>query len=259
VEGGNEVNRSLSILVHADTKVGKSTFGNTAPAPRLLLDTESAARFLPGSKVAWNPMTQAPPEYDGTWETCVVTVRDYETFTKAYDWLNSGQHPFKSVVIDSVSELQDKCKYNLTADGRMTMQLWGDLLAHMGRMVRNFRDLTEHPTRPLEAVVMTAMTQMKDGKYRPYVQGQLQTQLPYFMDVIAYMFVDEVPNSHDPSQPPTDVRRLLTAKHVQFEAGERVQGRLPTIIDSPTVGTMLDYVFGAVPEATPTTQPSTTE
>lgn len=253
------MNRALSILIHADTKVGKSTFGNTAPAPRLLLDTESAARFLDGRQVAWNPMAQTPPEYDGTWDTCVVTVRDYETFTKAYDWLNSGQHPFKSVIIDSVSELQDKCKYNLTSDGRMTMQLWGDLLAHMGRMVRNFRDLTEHPTKPLEAVVLTAMTQMRDGKYRPYVQGQLQTQLPYFMDVIGYMFVEEVANPHDPSAPTTKTRRLLTAKHVQFEAGERVQGRLPEVIDNPTVGTMLDYVFGAKTDPAPVNNTSTTE
>lgn len=253
------MNRSLSILVHADTKVGKSTFANTAPAPRLLLDTESAARFLSGTKVYWDPLRQEPPVPDGTWDTCVVTVRDYETFTRAYDWLNSGQHYFRSVVIDSVSELQDKCKYNLAVDGRMTMQLWGDLLAHMGRMIRNFRDLTEHPTKPIEAVVLTAMTQMRDGKYRPYVQGQLQTQMPYFMDVIGYMYVDEDVNPADPSAPVTKCRRMLTAKHVQFEAGERVQGRLPDVIDAPTIEGMLTAVFGPLPELAETPEPLTTE
>lgn len=244
------MNRALSILVHADTKVGKSTFANTAPAPRLLLDVEAAARFLPGDKVRWDPMREVPPTYDGTWQTCVVNVRDYETFVKVYEWLNSGQHPFKSVIIDSISELQDKCKYNLAADGRMTMQLWGDLLNHMGRMVRNFRDLTEHPTHPIEAVILTSMTTMRDGKYRPYVQGQLQTQMPYFLDVIGYMYVDDVLNPNDPTAPPTPMRRMLVAKHSMFEAGERVQGRLPEVVDNPTVTAMLDMVFGPEPTHT---------
>lgn len=237
--------RALSILVHADTKVGKSTFANTVPAPRLLLDAEAAYRFLPGAKIFWDPMTQEPPAYDGTWETCVVLVRNYSVMERAYEWLNSGKHPFVSVVVDSISEVQTKCKDDLTADGRMSQQLWGDLLTAMERMVRGFRDLTEHPTRPLQAVVITAMTQQRDGKYRPYVQGQLQVKLPYFLDVIGYMYAETVQNPNDPTAAPEKVRRLLVVPHVQFEAGERVQGRLGDIVTNPTVPMMLDMVFGS--------------
>ncbi|MGB2791298.1 MAG: AAA family ATPase [Candidatus Moraniibacteriota bacterium] len=236
--------RALSILIHSDTKVGKSTFGNTAPAPRLILDAEAAYRFLPGTKVFWDPMTQAPPEYDGAWETCVAIIRTYGHLIRAYEWLNSGRHPFVSVVIDSISEVQTKCKDDLANDGRMTIQLWGDLLSQMEKLIRGFRDLTEHPVRPLQAVVITSMTQMRDGKYRPYVQGQLQVKMPYFLDVIGYMYVDTVPNI-DPTQPPHKMRRLLVVPHVQFEAGERVQGRLGEIVDNPTVPLMLDMVFGS--------------
>lgn len=236
--------RALSVLVHSDTKVGKSTLGNTTPSPRLLLDAEAAYRFLPGKKVFWNPVSEAPPEYDGKWETCVVLVRDYTTMTRAYEWLNSGQHPFRSVTIDSISEIQTKCKDNLTMDGRMSIQLWGDLLTHMERLIRGFRDLTEHQTKPLEAVVLTAMTQMRDNKYRPYVQGQLQTKLPYFLDVIMYMYVEEVADPNDPSAAPVKMRRGLTQPHPMFEAGERVQGRLPAVLDNPTISGMLDSVFG---------------
>lgn len=240
--------RALSILVHADTKVGKSTFANTTPPPRLLLDAEAAYRFLPGAKVFWNPMTEAPPEYDGTWETCVVIVRNYSVMERAYEWLNSGQHPFVSVVVDSISEVQTKCKDDLTADGRMSQQLWGDLLTAMERLVRGLRDLTEHPVRPLQAVVITAMTQQRDGKYRPYVQGQLQVKLPYFLDVIGYMYAESVQNPNDPTAAPEKVRRLLVVPHVQFEAGERVQGRLGDIVTNPTVPLMLDMVFGTTQE-----------
>lgn len=240
--------RALSILVHADTKTGKSTFANTAPAPRLLLDAEAAYRFLPGTKVFWDPMRENPPAYDGSWETCVVLIREYNVLTKALEWLNSGMHPFISVIIDSISEVQTKCKDDLAADGRMSFQLWGDLLTHMERTVRAFRDLTEHPTRPLQAVVITAMTQMRDGKWRPYVQGQLQTKLPYFLDVIGYMYVDVEQDPNDPTAPASKVRKMLVTPHVQFEAGERVQGRLGDIVRNPNVTTMLETVFGSEKE-----------
>lgn len=242
--------RSLSILVHADTKVGKSTFANTAPAPRLLLDAEAAHRFLPGRKVYWEPLRDAPPEYDGSWDTCVVVVRDYSVMTAAMNWLLSGQHPFESVCIDSISEVQKKMKDQLTGgDGNMDQRKWGEILTHMEALIRQLRDLTEHPTRPLTAVVITAMTENRDNKWRPYVQGQLRTTLPYFIDVVGYLFVQDLP-APDPSQPsPGKIRRMLTQPDPMFEAGERVQGLLPQYIDGDAVNVerMLDAVFGPLP------------
>jgi hypothetical protein len=258
--------RAMSILIHSDTKVGKSTFGNTAPAPRLLLDAEMAYRFLDGEKVFWDPNTEAPPQLgrgrrrpqldapveEVDWVTCVVVLRDYSTFERAYQWLNSGQHHFISVIIDSISELQTKCKDEIAPDGAMKIQMWGDLLTAMERRCRAFRDLTEHPTHPLESVIITAMTQMREGKWRPYLQGQLQVKAPYYFDVIGYLYVDNMPDPMDPSKPPKKVRRMLTVPHTQFEAGERVQGRLPEVLDNPTVPAMLDMVFG--PQNAPVAQ-----
>jgi len=248
--------RSLSILVHSDTKVGKSTFGNTAPAPRLLLDAEAAHRFLYGRKVFWEPLVDAPPVADGSWDTCVVIIRDYTVMVRAVDWLASGQHPFESVVVDSISEVQKKLKDQVSASGDMDQRKWGEMLTHMEALIRRLRDLTEHPTNPLTAIVITAMTEERGGKWRPYVQGQLRTTLPYFIDIVGYMFVQALP-SPDPSQPsPGSVRRLLTRPSPQFEAGERVQGRLPEYIDGVymDVRWMLDMVFGQIPVTTAPSQ-----
>ena len=250
--------RALSVLVHSDTKVGKSTFGNTTPAPRLILDAEAAYRFLPGTKIFWDPMREAPPQLGQgrtdprvdspvvavDWETCVVVVRDYPVMIKAFEWLNSGQHVFVSVVMDSISEVQKRCKDNMRGlDEQMDQRKWGQLLDHMEWLVRGLRDLTEHPTRPLQAVVLTCMTTNRDDKWRPYVQGQLAVTMPYLRDVIGYMFVQEIPGA-DPTQPGTKVRRLLVTPHPQFEAGERVQGKLGDIVENPNMTDMLDMVFG---------------
>lgn len=232
------------------TKVGKSTFANTAPAPRLLLDAEAAARFLPGTKVYWDPLRDAPPACDGTWETCIVPVREYGTMIRVMQWLQSGQHCFESVIIDSISEIQKRLKDQITGGvGDMDQRKWGEILTHMEALIRQLRDLTEHPTNPLTAVVLTAMTEMRDGKWRPYVQGSLRITLPYFIDVVGYMFVQQLP-SEDPSKPGVEIRRMLTRPHTQFEAGERVQGRLPQYVDGDAVSVerILDAVFGPVPE-----------
>ena len=259
----NGLTRALSILVHADTKIGKSTLGNTTPTPRLLLDAEAAHRFLVGKQVFWDPMTEAPPEpgrgrtgakltdpvEDIEWETCVVVVREYQILIRAYEWLNAGRHSFKSVTIDSISEVQKKLKDTVKSlDEEMNFKKWGLLLDHMEKLVRDFRDLTEHPTQPLEAVVLTAMTTNKDGKWRPYVQGSLATTMPYFLDVIGYMFVQEIPNA-DPTQPPAKVRQMLVAPHPMYEAGERVNGKLGDYVTNPTVKQMLDTIFGTQGES----------
>lgn len=229
--------------------MGKTTLGNTTPTPRLLVDAEAAYRFLPehrepGKMVFWDPHNEEPPE-PGEWDVCVVKTFSFGTMVRVWEWLNSGQHPFRSVTVDSISEIQSRAKDDLTTTGRMTQQLWGDLLFDMDKLVRGFRDLTEHPTKPLEAVVLTAMThQQKDGKFRPYVQGQLASKLPYFMDVLGYLYVDHVENPNDPTQPTTPVRKLLVAPHDMYLAGERVNGRLGSFVVNPNVTEMLDVVFG---------------
>lgn len=236
--------RALSLVVHADTKVGKSTLASTCPKPMLLLDAESAYRFMPGTKTFWNPLTEAPPQPNGGWDICVVIVRDYATLQRAVEWLISGQHYFKSVAIDSISEVQKKLKDQIKeGDPDMDQRKWGRLLDGMEAMCRTLRDLTEHPTTPIEALVLTAMTEQRDGKWRPYVQGQLRTTMPYFMDVIGYMHIHEEPNV-DPMQPPTRWRRMIVSKNNLYEAGERVQGRLGEAVYNPNVQDMLDTVFG---------------
>lgn len=255
------MNRSLTLLVHGMSKAGKSTIGATAPYPRLMLDVEHGHKFLPINVKYWDPKTEAPPVADGTWDTCVVPTLTYEDMMSAYQYLKLGQHQFKSVTIDSVSELQVKLIDQLVGPDQVKMQQWGQILRNMGDMMRGLRDLTMHPTNPLEAVVLTAMSVEQDSKYRPYLQGQLKTQLPYFWDVVGFLRVEEWPNE-DPTQPAHKLRRMYIEATDFCEAGERVQGRLGKIVeqDDLNVCTMLDKIYGVAPPpaaATPETETTT--
>jgi hypothetical protein len=166
-----------------------------------------------------------------------VKVRDYATIQRAYDWLNSGRHPFKSVVLDSISEIQQRCVDALVGSDAMKTQDWGELLRKMSSLIRQFRDLTFHPTNPLEAVVIIAMTRQVDGVYKSYVQGQLATTLPFYVDTVGYLYheTDETTGER--------VLKLLVADHPQFEAGDRT-GRLGTVVNRPNVVEMIDSIFG---------------
>lgn len=228
--------RGLSLLVHGHSKVGKSWLGSTTPAPRLVLDAEGGSRFTPGTKVVWDPTKEAPPEA-GDWETCLVYVHDFAAVLQAYAWLNSGQHPFRSVSLDSVSEIQQRCVDSLVGTDQMKTQDWGTLLRQVSAVVRNFRDLVTHQTRPLDAVVLIAMTRQVETRWRPYVQGQLATVLPYYVDVCGYLFTEQMETG-------ALRRRLLVAPHADFEAGERVGGRLGAVVDDPDVSVMINTVFG---------------
>lgn len=235
--------RALSILVHGAAKAGKTTFAMTAPYPRLLLDVEKASRFLRNAKVKWNPLSgEAPPVADGTWDTCVVIVDDFETVAKVHEWLKSGQHQFRSVILDSISELQVKCQEAIVGRNKMQTQDWGTLLQRMGGFARDLRDLTTNPINPLEAVVITSMS-MDDGEMlKPFLQGQLKHQIPYLYDITGYLFVEPVLDEATNSW--VQVRRLLTQKHDRYEAGERVQGLLPMYVDHPNIEGMINAIFG---------------
>lgn len=253
----SDLMRSLTMVVYGTSGVGKSTFAVTAPYPRLMLDVEGGHRFLPINVKYWDPLREAPPTADGTWDTAVVVVRNYEDVIKAYEWLRSGQHQFKSLIIDSISELQVKLFDQLAGNEQVKMQQWGEVLRRMGGFLRDIRDLTMHPTAPLDAIVLTAMAKEdKEGKLHPYLQGQLATQVPYFYDLVGAVVVETVPNA-DPTQPPYRVRRMLVEGTDKYEAKERVQGRLGTVVEQENMGIerMLDMVYGpATPPAAQSTE-----
>lgn len=246
---------SLSILIHAHSKVGKTTLAATSPPPVLILDAEGGSKFLrraealtamygrPINMTQWDPATGGPPLYDGTWDVCVVTINAWQTVTQVYQWLLQANHHFRSLVVDSITEIQRRCKQNLTGQEQMKIQDWGALLMQMDAVIRGLRDLTLHPTHPLAVVVFIAETRQaaNGGKWRPYMQGQIEVALPYWMDVVGYLYIDQTPDAN--GQMTGTVRRLLVTQHPLYEAGERVQGALGQWVDNPNISQMYNTIF----------------
>lgn len=234
-----DTHQRLSILIHAASKLGKSTLSGTAPKPILVLDAEGSWRFIAVRKIYWDPQVGPPPEYDGTWDACIVTVSRWETVEQVYMWITQYQTPFVSVVIDSITELQRRLKQNLVGTEAMKISDWGVLLAKMDDKIRGFRDLTLIPQLTTRCVVFVAETRQRhsDDKWIPYLQGQITISLPYLVDICGYLYPDY---EHDANgQPTQEIRKLWISPHPQYEAGERVQGRLgqSITIAKPLTGT----------------------
>lgn len=245
--------RTLSVLLHAHSKTGKTTLSATAPFPICYHDAEGGSKFLPGSPslaawlgrpirmIPWNPDTP-PPVYDGTWDIAVVTVNSWHVVQRSYQWLASGQHPFQSVVIDSISEIQRRAKTNLVGTEAMKIQNWGELLSVMDNVIRGFRDLTIDVYNPIRVAVFIAESRVnQQGKTVPYMQGQIATSLPYWMDIVGYLYVDQMLSPDGQSS--QEVRRLLVSQHPLYEAGERVQGLVGPVIDVPNISQILERIY----------------
>ena len=234
----------LSLLIHGPSKAGKSSLSFTGPFPMLVLDAEGSTKFLStagfGSeqkikKMFWDPIRETTPRYDGTWDVCVVYVPDWQTMKMAKERLTVEEHDFQSLTLDSVTEIQRKCKANLGRAAAMQQQDWGVLLHEMDLLIRGFRDLLTLPN-PLRTVTFVAETKSRDGKWRPYVQGALETSMPYWVDICGY--VQQLTDEEG-----TPYVAMLTRNHPQYEAGERVQGRLPGVIKNPNITDILNTVY----------------
>ncbi len=218
---------NICALVHGDGGMGKSWLGQTTPAPRLVLDAEggsrSPKRMVDGQrvrqrKIRWDPHRDDPPAA-GEWDIAHVRVLDWDTVDKVYEWLEAGRHPFKSVVLDSLTEIQQRCKDQIMGDDdEMTQRKWGTLKTRMEHKVRAFRDLVQHPKNPLDAVVFLALTQDKDGKRKPLIEGALGKSLPGYVDLEGYLYV-YVDDDGDETRQMLIVPR--TIKGVAYEAKDR--------------------------------------
>jgi len=180
--------RRLSILIHGFSGVGKTPLANTAPGPRLMIDSEGGYQWLRTPVVMWDPRTDPALLEINEDTTVVVRANDLEPINQCLSWLVKGAHPFRSVIIDSLTELQEKAKKSINT-GPFEQRDWGLLLERLNNLILVFKELTENKVKPVDCVVLTAGSFISDktGKVSPYVQGGLALKLPYKVAVLAHL------------------------------------------------------------------------
>ncbi len=229
---------TLSALVHGEEGVGKSWLGASTPAPRLILDSEGRAKYTPGRKIYWDPRASEPPVYDGTWDTCIVPVLDFDTYEMVYRWLRSGQHPFVSFTVDSLMEGQKRGIDQIAGVQQMDQQDWGQILRKVEGLVRSWRDLVLIPGNTLKVGLFVVGSKNYDGKYQPLLQGQIRDTIAYLLDVVGFMYVPP----QDGVTPEGAERALLVKKLPGYTSKDNT-GKLPgPVIYNPNIAELMQYL-----------------
>jgi hypothetical protein len=180
----------LSALVYGPSGYGKSWLGSTVPAPRLIVDLEGRARYTPNGRGAteWDGVTDPMKLERSPTRTAIVTATDVGVLDTVYKWLNSGQHPFASVDVDSLMFAQMRKKNDIRPGaGHLTEANWGELLRAMEGLVQGFHDLTMKPHTKVRCVVFIAGSTLDGGFHVPMMQGQIASKIPFLVDLAGYL------------------------------------------------------------------------
>lgn len=131
----DSINRGIALVIYSDPGIGKTTLAATLPeGETLVINTEAGLGPLLGTKhVVFNLQQQ---------------IKNYEiedTVDELYKYLRTQKHPFKYVVIDNVSELEQQLILNITMRRHKEcpeLREYGDVAFKMKEWIRLFRDLT---------------------------------------------------------------------------------------------------------------------
>lgn len=229
----------LTLLAHGPSGIGKSWLGQTTPTPRLVIDAEGRGQFpfrkTGDRKIYWNPLEGGPPDMTD-FDTCLVDLFDYNQLTSIYQWLRSGQHPFNSVTLDSLMEIQRRCR-DMVNPGveALSWDNYGELLRRIEALVRQYRDLTLVPQCHIDAVVAIVGSEKNEqsGEQQLMLEGRMRRTAPYYFDVVGYM--------HEQPQPDGSQARSMLVHHQPGFIAKDATDLLPgPIIPNPNITEMMN-------------------
>ncbi len=157
----------VKILCYGAAGAGKTTLIKTLPKP-VIISAESGLLSLKGESIPY------------------IEIGTMDDLQKAYAWASESKDAskFKSIAIDSISEIAEVVLAHEKSNSKDPRQAYGAMIDQVGSIVRSFRDL------PGKHVYMSAkLDKVSDetGRllYGPSMPGkQLPQQLPYFFDEV---------------------------------------------------------------------------
>jgi len=191
----------LTMIIHGDPGNGKSTLANSGPAPRLIIDAESGAhhahRVVDGqielaNIIRWDPMQPIPKQCA---DTCIVSITRFDQLAPVLQQLQTEDHPFKTIIVDSITEMQQRLHAKIRKDNsisQMRKQDWGTSKTDLTTFVRDIRDLSVHPTHPVPVIVFVALSMTREDENGrpvkwPNLEGGASANFPGSVDISGFV------------------------------------------------------------------------
>lgn len=169
----------LTLMTHGEGGHGKSTLFETAPGPRLLIDSENKSGLLEGKMVDWSDLSVCPSLEEDT--TYVLRCASYRDVTNIVKLLNRHGSKFKSFGVDSWSRLQQHLGAELTAKGVDGWAFWGDLKSQTLLLLDCLAGLAEAHA---SVVYGTCWMHLRDEKNRPLLEGAIKDMIGHYYIVV---------------------------------------------------------------------------
>jgi phage nucleotide-binding protein len=222
----------LNIMVYGWPGVGKTRLAGSAAAvpelsPVLFVDVEGGTLSL----------RDHYPLVD------TVRVKSWDDIVKLYAELRKGTHGYKTIVLDSLTEIQ---KFGMFAIMKSVLENdptrdpdlpsigeWGKSTEQMRKFVRLFRDL------PVNTVFTALVVEdkQKNGTIlkRPSLPGKLAAEVAGFLDIVLYMYIKEIDGEQ---------RRLLLSSGSEDVVAKDRTDRLPPVVTTPSLPDIYNTIFG---------------
>lgn len=200
----------LNVILYGVTGVGKTVFCGTAneckfTRPSLVVDVEGGTLSLSGQDVD------------------VTRPKSFKDIQVIYDFLRNENTKYKSVCVDSLSEIQRKISMgeimedldeeaayqNLGKAVPPNRQDWLRSHEHMRKFIRAFRDLSYHPDEKRRLhVFMTALEKADETRsiVCPQLPGLLGVECGAYVDILARLSVQK----RTVKEEEVEARHLLT-------------------------------------------------
>lgn len=177
----------IKALIYGASGVGKTSFAGTAE--NVIFASAEGGLLSIADKL---------PNY--------VEIKSLQDLKDLYKYLVTTKHNFETLVIDSITEINEVIKLDIEKKNGRPMQLqdWGTLSKEIKGILRNFRDLAETPkegaVNQYKAINVlfiaqeTVEAQEEGGtisKIVPSLNGKASTEIAYFMDIVGYLTIDK--------------------------------------------------------------------
>jgi hypothetical protein len=222
---------NVNMIIFGDSGVGKTRLCGSAclvpeMSPVLFLDIEggvSSLKYLyPDCKV--------------------IRILSFAQLQQVYDALFEGPHPFKTVIVDSLTETQKFGMYGIMERAKIKdperdpdlpgIGEWGKNTEQIRRFVRAFRDLPNVNTI-FTALRMDDRNKLGVTTTLPSLSGKLAREVSALVDEVLYMYVKNLGGSYE--------RLILAQKTEEIVAKDR-SDNLPAVLQAPTMQMLYDYI-----------------
>jgi hypothetical protein len=228
----------VKALVHGGSGVGKTVLMATMPQP-ILISAESGLLSLRRTNL--QRLIDQGFFAVGTldMDVKVIKVSNVDDLTAAHTWCaqHAWSNGFRSVGLDSISEIMEQVLSNAKKQVKDPRQAYGELIEKGQMLVRAFRDLPG-----LNVCVAAKQEPAKDElsgvtRYGPSVPGsKLGPSLPYFFDEVFALRINKDQNGNS-------YRFLQTQPDLQYEAKDRSGMLAP--MEYPHLGAVFSKVLAA--------------